>query len=74
MNTSDAAKYPADFRIRDEGTLILFDPQTERAREWWDACVEDGYTVGPYRVVEHRMAQAILIGIQYDGFTFEVED
>jgi hypothetical protein len=60
----------ADFTVRDEGTLVIFTPTNEAAREWWVEHVAEGVTIGTYSyVVEHRFADPIIIGAANDGFS-----
>jgi hypothetical protein len=57
-----------DFKVRDEGTIVLFQAVTADARAWWADNVEDGMTFGGACVVEHRYADAIISGIVDAGF------
>jgi hypothetical protein len=59
-----------DFRIEDQGTIVLVTPLTEGAREWVDANVQlEGWQwLGGSFAVDHRMAQALIDGIEDEGF------
>jgi phage gp46-like protein len=60
----------SDFTVRTEGTLVLFTPTTEAARDWWTENVAEGVTIGvETHVVEHRFARDIIVGARADGFT-----
>jgi hypothetical protein len=63
-----------DFIIRDEGSLVMFYPRSQRAQDWWADCVEDGERLGRYWAVERKMAHAIYIGIQEAQFRTGVEE
>jgi len=60
-----------DFRVRDEGTIVLLYPQNDAARMWIDEHLygEGGAPVwfGGAVTIDHRMAQPILDGIEADG-------
>lgn len=59
-----------DILARDEGTIWLLTPATERAREWFAEHVEDGpqWGDGDY-VVEHRFVRDIVEGAFGAGLT-----
>jgi hypothetical protein len=61
----------ADVNIQNEGTIFLFDCLSDEAVEWWDEHVEEGMTYCGWRVVEHRMAPAIIDGLVEAGFEIE---
>lgn len=63
-----------DFIVRDEGTIVLFYPRSEAAQNWWADSVEESQMVGRYHAVDHRMAQAIAIGIMHAEFSVGTED
>ena len=52
-----------EFDIRNEGSLVLFTPLDDAAKEWWEENVESAQTFGPAYVVEHRYASGIIEGI-----------
>lgn len=61
-----------DVTIRDEGSLILLEPATDAAREWFDEHIgaDNGYQpMWPTVVVESRYAGDILEGLIGDGLT-----
>ena len=54
-----------NFKIKNEGSIILFEPLTDTARDWWSSHVDpDAQTMGPAYVVEHRYAGDIIEGIK----------
>ena len=53
-----------NFDINDQGTLVLFTPQDDFARSWWEENVGDGPKFGHAFAVERRYAIDILAGIQ----------
>jgi hypothetical protein len=59
-----------DFSIRDEGTLVMFEPISRRAQDWWDDSVEspNWSKLGNSYAVDRRMAQAICIGLMEAQF------
>jgi hypothetical protein len=58
----------ADVLVRDEGSLVLFQPRTEVAREWVEANVDpEAQWFGPWLVVEHRYAGDLIEGMGADG-------
>ena len=60
----------ADFVIHNEGTILLFRPLTDAAREWLKANVqEDAQWFGGALVVEHRYAGDLAVGLIKAGFT-----
>lgn len=63
-----------DVTIRDEGSLVMFQPRTERALDWWDDNVQRGPQMGRWRAVQSHVADAILIGLQDAGFCVGVEE
>jgi len=53
------------FKIINEGSIILFEPLTDTARDWWSNHVDpEAQTMGPAYVVEHRYAGDIIEGIK----------
>ena len=63
-----------DFIIDDQGTIVLFEPVSQRAKDWWDDSVEqhDWNKLGNSFAVERRMANAIYIGLVEAQFQLEV--
>jgi len=55
------------FDIRDEGSIVLFVPLTDDARQWWEDNVADGPTFGLGYAVERRYAGDILRGLSEEG-------
>lgn len=69
-----SAPAPADFVVRNEGTIFLFNPRTARAQAWLDEhCTPDGehQYFGSSLVVEHRYARDIAALAQRDGLKVE---
>jgi len=53
------------FKIINEGSIILFEPLTDAARSWWSSNVDpEAQTFGQAYVVEHRYAGDIVEGIK----------
>ena len=53
------------FKIINEGSIVLFEPLTDAARDWWAGNVDpDAITMGQAYVVEHRYAGDIVEGIK----------
>lgn len=64
---SDAPRYP-DLEVRNEGTLFLVDPRTDRGARWIGEHVADDATFwGQSLVVEHRYIADLVSGAQADG-------
>ena len=60
----------ADFIIYNEGSILLFRPLTDAAREWLEEHVqEDAQWFGGALVVEHRFAGDLAVGLVQAGFT-----
>jgi hypothetical protein len=62
----------ADFQINDQGSIVLFTPVSDEAREFATEAFANAMTFGTAYVVEHRYADDIiadLVGNQ--GFTVE---
>ena len=58
----------ADVEVRNEGTIFLFRPLTEAAREWLAENVdEEAMYYGEFLVVEHRYADDLAQGMIDDG-------
>jgi|TARA_R100001079_G_C4326839_1_gene101430 hypothetical protein len=51
------------FEIKNTGSIVLFEPLTEWASEWWEENVEDSQMIGGAYAVEHRYAEDIAAGI-----------
>jgi len=60
-----------DVRIQNEGTILLFEPVSDEAIEWWETHVEEGMTYCGMHVVDHRPAAAIIDGLTDAGFELE---
>jgi len=53
------------FKIRNEGSIILFEPLTSAAQDWWSSNVDpEAQTFGNAYAVEHRYAPDIIEGIK----------
>lgn len=65
---------PADFVIRDEGSIVLLIPQSPAAFEWCgEHLPDDGPRLGNSYAVEPRYICPITDGIEADGLTLEVQ-
>lgn len=65
-------KTTADFEIQDEGSIVLFRPLSEAAKEWVRECLpDDAQWFGDAVAVEHRYASNIIVGITSDGMEIE---
>lgn len=58
----------ADVTIINEGTIFLFDVESDEAQEWWAEHVQEGMTYCGKHVVEHRCAASIIDGLAEAGF------
>ncbi len=60
-----------DFLIEDQGSIVLFQPMSDAAKEWFSENVQsEGWQwMGPRLAVDHRPAQHLLEGIEAEGFT-----
>lgn len=57
-----------DVYVRNEGSIFLFTPLTDKAREWLaEYAPDDAQYMGRSLVVEHRFAQDIAAGMIKDG-------
>lgn len=57
-----------DVSLRNEGSIVLFTPNTESARDWISENIpEDSTWWGTALVVEHRYAGTIIEGMQNSG-------
>jgi len=53
------------FKIRNEGSIVLFEPLTSTAQGWWSDNVDpEAQTFGNAYAVEHRYAADIIEGIK----------
>jgi hypothetical protein len=61
-----------DVRVTNEGSLILFEPLTEAAREWLNLHIPSDATYWAGQlVVEHRFAYDLAVGMVGDGLRLE---
>ena len=58
-----------DLLIRDEGTVVAFQPVTPAAREWIDEnIISEGWQwLGDTLAIDHRYADTIIDGAILDG-------
>ena len=63
-----------DFHIDDHGTIVIFSPQTDGAKE---AAKSFSIELGPWHwlgpdtfAIDHRPAQGLIDSLEADGFTF----
>lgn len=60
----------ADVEVENHGTILLFRPQTDAAREWLTSHVDsEAQWFGGALVVEPRYAADLAQGLQDEGFT-----
>jgi hypothetical protein len=57
----------ADVEVMNEGTIFLFTPLTQEAKDWIESHVEDPMYYGNSLVVEHRYALDLAEGMVNDG-------
>ncbi len=67
QQTPDISK--ADFTIQDESTVVLICPLTHAARSWIaeNVHIEDWQWLGPNFAVDHRFAEALILGMEAAG-------
>jgi len=64
-----------DFRINDQGSIVLFTPVSEAAQEFATEAFANAMTFGTAYVVEHRYADDIIADLtDNQGFTVEPSD
>jgi len=62
----------SDFIIQNEGSIVLFRPLNEAAREHIEGNVQDdAQWFGGALVVEHRYANDLIEALMQEGFTIE---
>lgn len=62
-----------DVKLYDYGSIILFTPLTDAAREWMDSNLpEDAPMLGDSVAVERRYAGDIVCGMREDGLLLGV--
>lgn len=63
----------ADVRIQNEGSIFLFHPLTEAAKQWMQEHVlsDEAQFFGKALVVEHRYAGHLAEGMANDGLVVE---
>jgi hypothetical protein len=60
-----------DFRITNEGSVIVFTPLTGAAKAFLDRCDTEGWQwMGPSLVVDHRPAADLLEWIKAEGLNW----
>jgi hypothetical protein len=60
-----------DILVRNEGTVFLFCPLTQRSKQWIDEHVQDALWFGTVLVVEHRYALGLAVGMKDAGLVLE---
>lgn len=61
-----------DFIINDQGSIVLFLPNSPEAREWIAENIpDDAMWFGRSLAVEHRFADDIIAGIEGDGLAVQ---
>lgn len=60
-----------DFILEDHGSILFLHPQNKSAEDWVNASVsQEGYQPNwPSVLLERRYAQALVEGVQSEGFT-----
>jgi hypothetical protein len=60
-----------DFILEDHGSILFLHPQNQSAEDWINAYVsQEGYQPSwPSVLMERRYAQALVEGVQSEGFT-----
>ncbi len=60
-----------DFLLEDHGSILFLHPQNKNAEDWINAYVsQEGYQPNwPSVLMERRYAQALVEGVQSEGFT-----
>jgi hypothetical protein len=59
-----------DVLIENEGTIVMFQPVTDAARDWFSVNVQtEGWQwFGTRLAVDHRMAGSLIEGLLSEGF------
>lgn len=58
----------ADFKVTNEGTVVVFTPLTEAAEAFLERCDSEPWQyLGPSLVVDHRPARDLLDAIRSEG-------
>ena len=61
-----------DFRLRDEGSIVILDPLNEQAESWGTEHLEESVLRwGRGFVIEPRYVGAIVDGLVHEGFALE---
>jgi hypothetical protein len=60
----------SDVLIENEGTIVMFQPVTDAARDWFAENVQtEGWQwFGPRLAVDHRTAGSLITGLLSEGF------
>lgn len=60
---------PVDIELRDVGSLVIIDPLTDSALAWCEDNIDsEALRWGRGFVCEWRYVEAIVLGLQHDGF------
>ncbi len=61
----------ADFTVRDQGTILLFTPETSEAKDYTESEIptEPWQWWGAAFAVDHRPASELIEGLICEGFT-----
>lgn len=63
---------PSDFKVVNHGSIILFTPHTDEAKQWIDDNIsDDAQFWGDSLVVEPRYAGPLANGIAGDGLSIQ---
>lgn len=62
-----------DFRVQSHGTIWLFEPLTDRAKDYATTVmdVQDWQWLGPAFGVDHRLALDLVTNLEEEGFVVE---
>ncbi len=71
MNT-DIIDARADIVLQDQGTIVLFTPNSDAGEDWISEYIPHAMTYGPASVVEHRYAYDVYAGMNADGLLIQV--
>jgi hypothetical protein len=71
IQNSNTQKHIADFLLEDHGSVLFLHPQNKSAEAWINASVSsEGYQPQwPSVLMDRRYAQAVVEGVQSEGFT-----
>jgi hypothetical protein len=71
MSTNVNSTRTPDILVRNEGTVFVFCPLTQRSKQWIDEHVQDALWIDAVLVVEHRYALGLAVGMTDAGLVLE---